>query len=212
MHKTQRRGRPACEDLLTPAEWRTLHALQHGMTQRDIARRRGISLSAVKYHTRNIREKLGIDKRTGLSRWFAAPRDSGLQAESSELRSAGVLGPIGQISRTVSDIERSKQWYMQVLELPHLYTLGQLAFFDCGGTRLMLTSEHAARTDESILYFRVTDIRAVHERLMHRGVKFVSAPHRIHRQADGTEEWLAFFEDPDERMLALISQVKAAVA
>ena len=47
---------------------------------------------------------------------------------------------------------------------------------------------------------------------MHRGVKFVSAPHRIHRQADGTEEWLAFFEDPDERMLALISQVKAAVA
>jgi methylmalonyl-CoA/ethylmalonyl-CoA epimerase len=28
----------------------------------------------------------------------------------------------------------------------------------------------------------------------------------IHRHADGTEEWMAFFEDPDARPLALMSQ------
>jgi hypothetical protein len=42
---------------------------------------------------------------------------------------------------------------------------------------------------------------------MARGVKFTHAPHRIHRHADGTEEWMAFFEDPDGRPLALMSQV-----
>ena len=32
----------------------------------------------------------------------------------------------------------------------------------------------------------------------------------IHRHADGTEEWMAFFSDPDGRPLALMSQVKPA--
>jgi DNA-binding NarL/FixJ family response regulator len=42
-----RRGRPAHADILTPAEWRTVHAVQHGMSNAEIARRRGISLDAV---------------------------------------------------------------------------------------------------------------------------------------------------------------------
>jgi methylmalonyl-CoA/ethylmalonyl-CoA epimerase len=29
----------------------------------------------------------------------------------------------------------------------------------------------------------------------------------IHRHADGTEEWMAFFEDPDGRPLAIMAQV-----
>jgi hypothetical protein len=36
----------------------------------------------------------------------------------------------------------------------------------------------------------------------------MSAPHLIHRHADGTEEWLAVFKDPDGRPLAIISQAK----
>jgi methylmalonyl-CoA/ethylmalonyl-CoA epimerase len=28
----------------------------------------------------------------------------------------------------------------------------------------------------------------------------------IHRHADGTEEWMAFFEDPDTRPMALMCQ------
>jgi predicted enzyme related to lactoylglutathione lyase len=95
-----------------------------------------------------------------------------------------------------------------VLGLPHLYTFGTLAFFDCGGTRLMLSEEAGGVARESILYLRVPDIAAAHDALKMRGVQVTHAPHMIHRHADGTEEWMAFFEDPDGRPLALMSQMK----
>ena len=117
------------------------------------------------------------------------------------------LGPIGQIARSVSDIQASECWYREVLGLPHLFTFGTLAFFDCGGTRLMLSQEKGGASKESILYLRVPDIAAAHERLTARGAKFTHAPHMIHRHANGIEEWMAFFEDPDSRPLALMSQV-----
>jgi catechol 2,3-dioxygenase-like lactoylglutathione lyase family enzyme len=118
------------------------------------------------------------------------------------------LGAIGQISRSVSDIAASEKWYREVLALPHLYTFGTLAFFDCGGTRLMLAQEKGGAQKESLLYLRVADIAAAHRALEDRGVKFTHAPHLIHEHADGTEEWMGFFEDPDGRPLALMSQVK----
>ena len=54
------------------------------------------------------------------------------------------LGEIGQIARSVSDIQVSATWFREVLGVPHLYTFGTLAFFDCGGTRLMLPRRKAA--------------------------------------------------------------------
>jgi methylmalonyl-CoA/ethylmalonyl-CoA epimerase len=33
----------------------------------------------------------------------------------------------------------------------------------------------------------------------------------IHRHEDGTEEWMAFFEDDDARPLAIMTQVRASV-
>ncbi|WP_240231509.1 VOC family protein [Devosia lacusdianchii] len=119
------------------------------------------------------------------------------------------LGAIGQISRHVGDIERAVQWYRDVLGLPHLYTFGDLAFFDCGGTRLYLQRRDAPLPDDSVIYFQVTDIAATHAELLAHGVLFIGAPRLIHRHADGTEEWMAFFSDPDGRPLALMSQVKA---
>lgn len=118
------------------------------------------------------------------------------------------LGPIGQISRTVSDIGAACAWYGDVLGLKHLYTFGKLAFFDCGGVRLYLSAESGEPTPESTLYLRVENIAAAHSELSARGVEFKGAPHMIHRHADGTEEWMAFFVDPEGRLLALMSQVK----
>ena len=46
--------------------------------------------------------------------------------------------------------------------------------------------------------------------LKSRGVEFVDQPHLIHRHADGTEEYMSFFKDPEGRLLALMSQVKQA--
>ncbi len=118
------------------------------------------------------------------------------------------LGPIGQISRTVRDIDESCAWYGQVLGVKHLYTFGKLAFFDLGGIRLYLSAESDTPGPESTLYLRVDDIAATYAELVARGVEFKGAPHLIHRHADGTEEWMAFFKDPEGRFLALMSQVR----
>jgi methylmalonyl-CoA/ethylmalonyl-CoA epimerase len=116
------------------------------------------------------------------------------------------LGAIGQIARPVRSIGEAVEWYGGTLGLPHLFTFGKLAFFDCGGTRLFL-EESADTSAASILYFRVQDIQAAHEELRGRGAQFMQEPRMIHRHENGVEEWMAFFQDPEGRPLALMSQV-----
>jgi DNA-binding CsgD family transcriptional regulator/catechol 2,3-dioxygenase-like lactoylglutathione lyase family enzyme len=209
MSARTRRGRPPHPDVLTPAEWRTVHAVQHGMTNRAIASLRGISLEAVKYHVANAIAKAGVANRKALRQWFQAPRTSALNREEKAVDTPLQLGPIGQISRSVRDIREAEAWYGNVLGLRHLYTFGKLAFFDLAGTRLFLSQEAEAPKPESVLYLRVPDIRQAHDELKSRGVEFTGAPHLIYKHADGTEEWMAFFKDPEGRPLALMSQVKA---
>ena len=204
------RGRPPHADLLTPSEWRTVHAVQHGLTNAEIARRRGVSVDAVKFHVANALAKLGLPDRKALRAWFRAPREGALaKTRRTTMGTHLKLGPIGQIARSVGDIATSERWYRDVLGLPHLYTYGTLAFFDCGGTRLMLAQEKSGAAKESVLYLRVADIAAAHDALKQRGAKFTHAPHMIHRHADGTEEWMAFLVDPDDRPLAIMSQVRS---
>ena len=179
------------------------------MTNVEIARRRGVSVDAVKFHVTNALAKLGLPDRRALRAWFRAPRDGALAAQGSKsMNEKPLSGAIGQIGRSVSDIGISEKWYRDVLGLPHLYPFGTLAFFDCGGTRLMLAQEKSGAVKESVLYLRVSDIAQAHEALTQRGVQFTHAPHMIHRHADGTEEWMAFFEDPDGRPLAIMAQTK----
>ncbi|OAH51875.1 VOC family protein [Microbacterium oleivorans] len=122
------------------------------------------------------------------------------------------VGPIGQISRRVPEIETAGRWYRDILGLTHLSTYGDLAFFDAGGIRLFLTAtdEGAGPSGESVLNFRVDDIHGTHRTLSSRGVAFTDAPHLIHRHEDGLEEWMVFFTDPEGRPLALMSQVRPA--
>ncbi|HEX6396779.1 MAG TPA: helix-turn-helix transcriptional regulator, partial [Steroidobacteraceae bacterium] len=87
------RGRPRHADLLTPGEWRTVHAVQHGMSNREIARRRGVSLDAVKFHVANALAKLGLRNRKDLRAWFRAPAGSALSNPRSSNMSSPVLGP-----------------------------------------------------------------------------------------------------------------------
>jgi DNA-binding CsgD family transcriptional regulator/catechol 2,3-dioxygenase-like lactoylglutathione lyase family enzyme len=203
-----RRGRPPHDDVLTPAEWRIVHAVKHGMTSREIAERRHISIDAVKFHVANVLAKLGIGSRRDLRQWFRAPKGSALGRRENEVDAPLTLGRIGQISRTVKDIEQAQEWYGKVLGLRHLYMFGKLAFFDCNGTRLLLTQQGEVSSTESILYLLVEDIVKAHDNLRLRGVEFINAPHMIHKHADGTEEWMAFFKDPEGRPLAIMSQVR----
>jgi catechol 2,3-dioxygenase-like lactoylglutathione lyase family enzyme len=116
-----------------------------------------------------------------------------------------ILGPIGQLSRSVADIGEAEAWWRDVLGIRHLYTFGNLAFLDCDGVRLMLSAE-PGESHSNIIYFRVPDIAASHAQLVARGVVFLQAPAMIHRHADGTEEWMAFFSDNEGRPLAIMSQ------
>jgi catechol 2,3-dioxygenase-like lactoylglutathione lyase family enzyme/DNA-binding CsgD family transcriptional regulator len=200
------RGRPPHDDQLTPAEWRTVEAVRHGMTNREIARRTAISLDAVKFHVANALQKLCLDDRDALRRWDGIRRDSHLYRRSPEMAEDLELGPIGQIARSVTDIAAAEAWYRDVLGLKHMYTFGNLAFFDCGGVRLFLSQGDGEA--DSVIYFRVPDIRSAHEALEARGVEFPHAPHMIHRHEDGTEEWMAFFKDNEGRLLSIMSQVR----
>jgi DNA-binding CsgD family transcriptional regulator/catechol 2,3-dioxygenase-like lactoylglutathione lyase family enzyme len=204
---TDNRGRPPHPDVLTPAEWGVVEAVRHGMTSRQIARRRGISPDAVKFHMANILQKLGMSGRAELRRWTGVRNDSALHAQETTMQDF-TLGPVGQVSRNVGDIAAATAWYRDVLGLPHLYSFGELAFFDCDGLRLYLQQSEGDPAGESVLYFRVSDIRAAHAALEDRGAVFTNAPHLIHRHPDGTEEWMAFFNDPEGRPLAIMSQVK----
>ena len=205
------RGRPRYDDVLTPAEWQVVHAAQHGRTNRAIAAARGVSVDAVKFHVRNAVAKLGVADKRALRGWFRAPRESALGRRAPERRDEAMdgrleLGGIGQIARSVSDLDASTAFYGEVLGLRHLYSFPGMAFFDLDGTRLFLTTEGEA-AGESVLYLRVVDIAGAYEELQGRGVAFTHAPHLIHRHEDGTEEWMAFFEDPDGRPLAIMEQV-----
>jgi len=207
-----KRGRPPHDDQLTPAEWRVVEAVRHGMSNREIAERRRISLDAVKFHVANVLQKLGLKNRAALKRWNGVAKSSALFSKEAGMTEALQMGPVGQIARRVKDIAAARQWYGEVLGLKHLYSFGDLAFFDCGGTRLFLSQSPDKEQNESILYFRVPDIRAAHTSLTARGISFTHAPHMIHRHDDGTEEWMAFFQDNDGRPLAIMSQAKTAPA
>lgn len=200
-----KRGRPPFDDVLTPAEWKVCEGIRHGLTNAQIATRLGVGRDAVKYHVGNALLKLGLRDRRELRHWDGIRRDSALSHRSNDMTAAPDLGAIGQVARSVSDIDASERWFRDVLGLTPLYRFGTLAFFDAGGVRLLLSQSDAV-TPESILYFVVPDIHAAHAALSARGVEFLGAPHLIHTHGDGSEEWMVFFRDPDARPLALMAR------
>jgi DNA-binding CsgD family transcriptional regulator/catechol 2,3-dioxygenase-like lactoylglutathione lyase family enzyme len=208
MTKGRKRGRPPHDDVLTPAEWRVVEAVRHGLSNREIAARRRISADAVKYHVANALQKLGLPNRAALRRWAGISRASALHGRKKSVTQHLALGALGQIARRVKDIEAARRWYGEVLGLKHLYSFGDMAFYNCHGTRLLLSQDGGTGGD-SILYFRVADIHAAHAALAARGIVFPNAPHMIHRHDDGTEEWMVFFKDNEDRPLALMAQVPA---
>jgi len=202
------RGRPPHADVLTPAEWRVVEAVRHGMSNPQIARRQGVSLDAVKFHVANALTKLGLASRAELKRWDGVSGDSVLKGRKPAMSADLKLGPLAQIARTVPDIEAAKAWYGETLGLELIYAFPGMAFYRMGDVRLYL-QQGDKPGPESILYFRVEDIHGAHAALSARGVNFVNAPHMIYRDPQGEETWLAEFRDPQDRPLALVSQARA---
>src|SRR5438445_7730772 len=115
---------------------------------------------------------------------------------------------IGQVSIIVHDLQRATAFYRDTLGLPLLFTVPNLAFFDCGGVRLMLGPAETPELDHpsSILYFRVSDLTASHQRLVDAGVQIV-APPRLIAPMPAYDLWMSAFRDSEGNIMELMSEV-----
>lgn len=117
---------------------------------------------------------------------------------------------IGQIAIPVKDLARAVTFYRDVLGLQFLFQAPpQLAFFNCGGVRIMLDNpvDKEFANHSNILYFKVSDINATYESFMSGGAEFVDKPHLIAKMPDH-ELWMTFFKDTEGNTLALMSEVR----
>lgn len=117
-----------------------------------------------------------------------------------------LLTDIGQIAIITKDLPRATAFYRDVLGLSFLFEAPGLAFFQCGGIRLMLGGAESPEFDHpsSILYFNVADILEAHRILAGRGVTFREEPHLIHK-AGNQALWMAFFTDSEGNFFALMA-------
>jgi len=121
------------------------------------------------------------------------------------------LSRIRQIAIVAKDVKRATAFYRDVLELPFLFEAPpNLAFFDCGGVRLMIsTAEGEFDHPGSTLYFLVEDIIAAQKTLAEKGAQFFEKPHVIARLPDH-DLWLTEFRDSEGNPMALMSEIRGA--
>lgn len=119
------------------------------------------------------------------------------------------ISQIGQIAINVKDVKRATAFYRDTLGLKFLFDAGKLAFFDCGGVRLMLGLPEKPEFDHpgSIIYYRVPEIQAAYKGMSSGGVKFEGEPHLIARLPDH-DLWMAFFRDSEGNLAALMCEVR----
>lgn len=121
------------------------------------------------------------------------------------------ISRLGQIAINAHDVERAAGFYQDVLGLKLLLFKAPpgLAFFECGGVRLMLSRPEKPEHDHpsSILYFAVPDIQAAHRKMKESGAKFEDEPHLIAKMPDH-DLWMTFFRDSEGNLLGLMSEVQ----
>ncbi len=119
------------------------------------------------------------------------------------------LDRIGQIAVIVHDLERAVAFYRDVLGMRFLFQVPRMAFFDCGGVRLMLGLPERPEFDHpaSILYYQVDDIHAAHDALAEAAVAFEEKPHLVAKLADH-DLWIGFFRDSEGNPVALMSELR----
>ena len=118
------------------------------------------------------------------------------------------LSEIGQIAVTVSDVDAALGFYRDALGLPLLFRAGpNLAFLQAGSVRIMLSTPQGAGQPghNSILYFKVVDIAAVHAAVVGRGAANEREPQLAARMPDH-ELWTGFVRDPDGNLVGLMEE------
>jgi catechol 2,3-dioxygenase-like lactoylglutathione lyase family enzyme len=121
------------------------------------------------------------------------------------------LTQIGQIAINAKDIDRAVAFYRDTLGMRFLFQAPpKLAFFECGGVRLMLGVAEREEFDHpgSIVYYKVDDLAEAHQTLLARGVRFEHEPSLVARMPDH-ELWMAFFRDSEGNLLGVMSEVRS---
>ena len=124
------------------------------------------------------------------------------------------LNQIGQIFVNVKDLDRAIAFYRDMLGMTYLFQAPpNMAFFDCGGIRIMLGIADRPDLDHpaSIIYYKVEDIERIYETFKARGVEFIVKPHLV-APMPTYDLWLADFKDSEGNFLALMSEVAREVA
>lgn len=118
------------------------------------------------------------------------------------------LSTLGQVAITVTDVERALAFYRDTLGLEFLFSAGpDLAFLNADGVRLMLSTARGAGApgSNSVLYFKVSDIEAVHADIVERGARNERDPQLAVRMPDH-ELWIGFLRDPDANLVGLMEE------
>ena len=115
------------------------------------------------------------------------------------------LSKLAQVALTTRDLPKAVAFYRDVLGLKLMFEVSGMAFFDMGGTRLMLGQAHydGPLQNNSYLYFDAGDWAETEATLVKRGLKFDRDAEVVQR-AEGKEHALRFFKDPDGNALAIM--------
>ena len=121
-----------------------------------------------------------------------------------------MLTRLHQISQRAGELDRAVAFYRDVLGLRFVARFDPpgLVFFDLGNTRLLLEGN----APSVVLYLETDDLDESHRSLVAAGAEIVAKPHRIHRDdagdfgPPGNEEWMLFFRDSEQNLLALVER------
>jgi methylmalonyl-CoA/ethylmalonyl-CoA epimerase len=121
------------------------------------------------------------------------------------------LSRIKQIALPVREITKATRFYRDTLGMRHLFDAPPaLSFFDCGGVQLMLAGPDAQGKDgeqqHAVLFYDVSDIVAVHEKIKSSGAKSIEEP-RVIARMNGREIWISSFSDGQGNVVSLMSDV-----
>ena len=116
---------------------------------------------------------------------------------------------IGQIAIAITNLNQAVDFYQNKLGLTLLFDVPpNLAFFQCGDIRLMLTTLQGDPNDHhtSVIYYKVADIKSFCDDLKTANVSLVREPQLAATMPDH-ELWMAFIRDPDNNLIGIMSEV-----
>jgi methylmalonyl-CoA/ethylmalonyl-CoA epimerase len=115
------------------------------------------------------------------------------------------LNSIAQIALTTQNLTGAVAFYRDTLGLKLMFEVPGMAFFDVGGTRLMLGENRLSEKlqNNTYVYFDAGDWYETEAALERRGLKF-DRPADIVQRTEGKEHAIRFFRDPDGNALAIM--------